>query len=330
MFRFVSFVGMILFCLRPNFAAEHWNTQWNGYLQIRGTATQEGGGFSVRRTKLWVKGSHKSRPLSYKIQSLYQWNRTGYLVLQDAYAEYSLQSFALKAGQFVPGFSLERNQPDVILPLAERARVVDALIPGAQTLARDIGLQIAWRPAGFPVKNTIGIFNGHGANVRSKNDYDFLVTNRLVYDIGFGSINVHAGASLAYREIQDASFGKIFGANHPYSGTDFRNGCELMISGATWKLQGEYLQADFKNERSQGWYSFFQMSLRPKEVLAFSLEEFHDLNMMTLDERTYTCAFSHLFDGNNNKLMLNIHVIESEKSFDDYTIDLQYQLFFHS
>ena len=42
----------------------------------------------------------------------------------------------------MPDFSLQRKQPDYAIPLDERADVVNALVPGAETMARDIGLEL--------------------------------------------------------------------------------------------------------------------------------------------------------------------------------------------
>ncbi len=94
-------------------------------------------------------------------------------MLQDAYADEQFSDLSLRAGQFVPPFSLQRLQPDAAMPVVERALVVDALVPSAETYARDVGaqatlhLQSQWNV-------TIGAFNGNGGNQSANNDRQLL------------------------------------------------------------------------------------------------------------------------------------------------------------
>ena len=62
------------------------------------------------------------------------------------------------------GRRLQRSQPDFLVPLVERAQVVETLIPGARTLGRDIGIQMVVAPSAGSPRLALGLFNGSGAN----------------------------------------------------------------------------------------------------------------------------------------------------------------------
>lgn len=91
-------------------------------------------------------------------------------MLQDVYGEYRLPFGIVRAGQFVPDFSLERSQGDAYIPVIERAAVVNALIPSGDTYARDIGTKFVFQPKGSGFHTSFGVYNGKGKRSRTKTD----------------------------------------------------------------------------------------------------------------------------------------------------------------
>ncbi len=250
---------------------------FNGYLQVRSIGSRAGGAVSLRRTKLWIKGHDSTLPVSFKVQSLFRWSGKGELDLQDAYAEYSPASFQLRVGQFVPDFSLEWCQPDAAIPLLDRARVVDALIPGSRTMGREIGAQVRVVKPRLGLTETFGLFKGDGASVRDQPNRDYLLTNRIVFDLTPGGWPLQTGYSAAYRRISAGEFPSLLGPGVLYSGTGLRQGVEGRLKIQGWTLQGEYFRADLAEKRSRGGGMPFSQSTFPRKT--FSL--FQQKHFMT-------------------------------------------------
>ncbi len=122
---------------------------WNGYVQVRyKNAFSNQHLFEVRRAKLWMyRQAPFSNLLYYKVQGKFNFKNHGNFVLQDVFAEYRIKNGWIRLGQQKPDFSKERSQPDHLISVAKRALVVDALIPAAESGARDIGLQIHGKSA---------------------------------------------------------------------------------------------------------------------------------------------------------------------------------------
>ena len=174
---------------------------WHGYAQIRYGRDNPADGFSLRRGKLWVGGAVPGLPgLSFKVQGIFRNASQGAFVLQDLFAEYRTGWGKVEVGQLIPDFSLQRSQPDFLVPLVERAQVVDALIPAARTLARDIGIQTVIAPTASALRLSLGLFNGSGANRFTAAEGDFLATGRLTLRRELGHrIWAALGASGAWR-----------------------------------------------------------------------------------------------------------------------------------
>ncbi|NOX19308.1 MAG: hypothetical protein GXO87_13635, partial [Chlorobi bacterium] len=125
--------------------------EWNGYGQFRlYKINNDYQGFTVRRVKLWVKGSvPNASAFGYKVMGIFKYNKTGYFGLLDAYGDFKFSNGYLRFGQQIPEFSLQREQPDWKIPVMERAEVINRMIPAAQSSARDIGLQVHWSPVKY-------------------------------------------------------------------------------------------------------------------------------------------------------------------------------------
>ncbi len=270
--------------------------QWHGYGQMRYTRSSSAAGFSLRRAKLWMTTSVPDvAALSFKVQGVFRNAAQGAFVLQDFFAEYHGRVALVRVGQMVPDFSLERSQPDYLIPLAERAAVVDALVPGATTLARDIGVQVSLAQGGSPVHLSAGLFNGSGANHVNTARGNFLATARATYTHELGAdMTGTAGGSIEMRSTDGTNVGVLSPTGSPFVGHELRWGTEARLVARRWTLQGEYLEGHLGDDVSRGFYVLGTWAVSPADEAAFSVER---LRTPRPDESTtpwYIVAWDHL------------------------------------
>ena len=281
---------------------------WNGYLQTRFSDDfRSNTGFSVRRAKIWVAGpTPVDSSLYFRMQGIFRYQTSGTFMLQDVYGEYKMPFGFVRAGQFVPDFSLERSESDASLPLIERAAVDNALIPTGDTYARDIGAEIVVQPNGSALHTSFGIYNGNGGNTKSNEDRQFLYSNRTTYDIRFsGNLSWTNGFSIAYRDKKDLSFQSVLGAGKIFSGRDFRWGLETFLKARVWEIQGEYIQADLASQKAYGYYAFAAYDLDKLNELVLSTEKLQVLIPSYSDAPWYIVGYTHFFSGQNFKVMVD-------------------------
>jgi phosphate-selective porin len=303
---------------------------WGGYVQTRfATDYRSSLGFSIRRAKLYTAAvAPFDTNLSARMQAIFRWQNAGTLTLQDVYAEYRLPFISFRAGQFVPEFCLQRLQPDAAMPVVERALVVDALIPSAETYARDIGVRIMLHPSG-PWGFSLGMFNGNGGNQAGNNDWRFLYVARPTFDVmPLDSVHVHGGLSLAYRNKTGLTFKKIFGITVPFTGDDFRWGAEWLLSSTRWRLQGEYLQANLRAEKAWGYYIIANVLLDPTNEIVGLVERFNDLDTTTPDATWYGMGWNHYFAENQFKVQCAART-QFVSGHNQYATTIQLQTFIH-
>lgn len=278
--------------------------EWDGYLQVRYTRTsQADSAFSVRRAKFWIAGKLPER-FSYRVQARFSSPLSGALMLQDAWLAHPLGPVGLQAGQMVPSFSLERTQPDYVLPVVERARVVDALVPAAESSARDVGVQLRV-PLSAHVRAFAGLFDGTGANQLQTRPHGYLVTQRTAVAGGLGhGVLAEIGYSLAMRQARDLVFKRIFGDELPYTGQDFRWGVDAQLVHPRWRVQGEYLQADLERLTAWGWYAFATYRPGANDELVAQAQYYHDLSPHPAESPWFGPGWNHFFRGDRAKLML--------------------------
>jgi phosphate-selective porin len=262
------------------------------------------------------------------MQAIFRSQNAGTLTLQDAYAEYCLPVVAFRAGQFVPGFSLQRLQPDAAMPVVERALVVDALVPSAETYARDIGAQLAL----YPLSHwhvTFGAFNGNGGNQCGNNDRQLLYVARSTFQSSLSdSIQLHLGASFAYRNKSAMTFKKIFGTIVPLSGEDARWGGEFLLSSSAWSLQTEYIEAHLGAEKADGYYVLGAVFLDGTNELTGLAEQLHDLDPKTNDAVWYGAGWNHYFAENRFKCQVAVRG-QFVSGHNQYATIVQLQTFIH-
>lgn len=248
--------------------------QWHAYAQVRYGRADPADGFSVRRAKLWAEGAVPGVDgLAFKVQGIFRNGAAGAFVLQDVFAEYRRRALSVRVGQFIPDFSLQRSQPDYLVPLVERAAVVGTLIPGARTMGRDIGAQaLLASPTGW-ARLAAGIFNGAGADRNAVGEGDFLATGRLVLARALGAgARGSLGGSLAWRQTKGTNVGVLSSEAGSFAGRDVRWGVDARLATEGWNIQGEYLHADLNGETSSGYYALGDVALTGRDELAVSVE----------------------------------------------------------
>jgi phosphate-selective porin len=323
----ILFLILILFLWTDVQSFAQQKVNWNGYLQYRFSDNYlDQTNFSVRRAKFWVNGllPAENGDWSYKLQGIFLQQVKFQFLLQDAFVNYKLNNFEVTAGQFVPDFSLQRKQPDYTIPLDERADVVNALVPGAETMTRDIGIELK-----LDDKKTgslsFGFYNGNGANVVS-NQRNFLYVNRgSLFLLNNSESKLELGYNLSYRNAHNLQFNKIFGNNLSFTGNDFRFGFEERLNLGVFELQSEYIEAHLGNQKTYGYYALADYLFASENLITLSVEQFNDFNNSTVDEPWYVIGYSYLIKGNDIKISLNNKFqFASNKTNALTTVQIQY------
>jgi phosphate-selective porin len=324
----IIFIVTIVFLTTINFrVVAQQKINWNGYLQYRFSDNYlDQTNFSIRRAKLWLNGSIPGNTgnWSYKLQAIFHQQVKFQFLLQDVLVNYKINKFEVTAGQFVPHFSLQRKQPDYVIPLDERADVVNALVPGAETMARDIGVELKLEDnkTGFL---SLGFFNGNGANNVS-NQRNFLYVNHAsLYLIHHSESKLELGYNLSYRAAHDLQFSKIFGNNFSFTGNDFRFGFEGKLNIDDFELQSEYIEAHLGDRKAYGYYALADYLFDSKNLVTLAVEQLNDLNPSTNNDPWYLIGYSYLLKGNYIKFSLdNKFQFASSKTNSLTTLQIQY------
>lgn len=183
----------------------------SSYVQIRYTDPSRGDDtWAIRRFKAMLDGGPREG-IHYHLQFVYKTNlgssTDDQVYLQDAYVVLPAgKGFAVKMGQFVPPFGLERFQPDRNLDLIDRTDVTNRMTVNGdlgKSFARDRGVEGDWTFSGW--KLSAGLFQGEGANMNPKGNGPLGVA-RASYG-GTGEVNATAWswrAGLAASDRHDA------------------------------------------------------------------------------------------------------------------------------
>jgi hypothetical protein len=313
-------------CFNINITAQQ-KIDWNGYLQYRFSDNYlNQSDFSVRRAKFWVDGSLPTGEgnWSYKLQANFHQQAKFQFLLQDVLVSYKIKDFEVTAGQFVPNFSLQRKQPDYIIPLDERADVVNALVPGAETMARDIGVELKLgnnKTGSF----SLGFFNGNGANTTSNKKNFLYVNHGSLFLLNTTKSKLELGYNLSYRNAHDIQFSKIFGSNFLFTGNDFRFGFEGKLYVGNFELQSEYIEAHPGSQKAYGYYALADYLFAKKNLVTLSVEQYDDLNPATVNDPWYKVGYSYLIKGYDIKLSFdNKFQFASGKTNALTTLQIQY------
>ncbi len=331
----IIIIGLFALTLQQTFAQS--KVDWNGYLQYRFSDNYlNQTNFSIRRAKFWVIGNlplESSDSWNYKLQAIFHQQVKYEFWLQDVLVSYKTNGFEITAGQFVPDYSLQRKQPDYAIPLDERADVVNALVPGAETMARDIGFELKLTdnktgafPKGFSI--SFGFFNGNGANNVS-NEKNFLYVNHgSLLLLNNPRSKMELDYSLSYRHAHNLQFSKIFGNNFSFTGNDFRFGIGGKLNIGRFEFQSEYLEAHPGSQKAYGYYALCDYLPASKNLLTLSVEQYNDINTSTPDDPWYVFGYSYLIQGNDIKISLDNKFQFTSNKTNSLTT-LQFQYFFN-
>lgn len=296
-FRMLLLLGAVIILFQGVPVNAQQKVNWNGYLQYRFTDNYlDQTNFSIRRAKLWLDGNLPTKigDWSYKVQANFYNKQSFLFLLQDVYLSYALDKCKITAGQFVPDFGLQRRQSDYLIPLTERASVINSLLPSAETMGRDVGLELGYKSnsAGF----SLGLFNGNGANSVSGRK-NFLYSNRGYVSFGNSLNNLQAGYSIAYRKDNELKFSNILGSPSIFSGKDFRFGFDARLKLSAFEFQSEYIEAHLGSKRALGYYALADYLIAGKNLITVSLEQLNDYIPSTIDRPWYTLGYSYLIKG---------------------------------
>ena len=326
------FILLPFFALHIAKAQEKENSSpkiiWHSYMQLRGTTDFEGdNNFSVRRLKFWIKPSPSlSKRWDFKVQAIFMSVMKEKFFLQDVYVKYRFWNSNLQFGQFIPKFSLQRFQPDYLIPSAERSRAVSLLIPNGTLGVRDIGIQYNLKTAKQKLELNAGVFNGYGIKDYRFNNKGILLTHNLSYTFELPKSKIKAGYSVMYRYADDINFAKIFEDTLLYSGNDFRFGLYSMFNSRHFDIQAEYIRAFFENSYSDGYYALATIKFTEKHQMFLSYDGFFSSEINSLNNPWYIAGYNFLIKEYKLMLTLDTRFSKQGEKLKNITV-IQFQMF---
>ncbi len=305
------------------------HSEFNAYSQIRfSTNFNDSYNFSLRRLKMWLKSAPDfSEHWSYKIQVITSGSKKEMFFLEDAKVGYKTGIWSFDFGQFVPQYSLQRFQSDYRLPVIERAKVIDCIIPDGTLGVRDIGIQATLKTENNVVRSSIGIFNGYGIKEYRFSNTGVMLTNKTVFNIPFENGNIQTGWSGQFRKAENLKIPKVLPDTVLFSGNDFRYNFFVNYIYKNFKIQGEYLTAFFDKEKSEGWYLLSSLVLNKKNEIVFAYENYKDLISETDDLPYFHIGYNYLIHSYKIKLFFDNYFQINNNSIQNYTASVQLQVF---
>lgn len=305
---------------------------WQGYAQVRGSSDLDTAyNFSINRLKFWIAGTHDfgKGQFIWHAKVIYSSKLGKYPALLDGYIGYKLNNWQLLLGQQIPDFSLQRSQPDFLIPENLRTRTVASLVPSSSTFARDIGIQLKHSFDNNKGHISLGIFNGSGANEIRLSGNHYLLSSRLVYKIIDQSWYVNVGTSFMNRSFQNQAFFPITLEPTELTGNDSRYGFELETGNKYWQFQAEYISANITNQNTCGGYIHGQRLLAQKHFVFFNLEDYTN-DWQNSHTQYYTLGYSYHFVGDIAKITIDNRLVNnfSDNKWSDLLI-VQFQYMFN-
>ncbi len=300
---------------------------WNGYSQLRFTGNFNNiNSFSVRRMKLWVQSSPGfNEHWGFKVQTTLSSNQSEKFVLQDVMSFYKQGRLQVKFGQFVPQFGLQWSQPDYTIPVVERARVSNVLIPDGTLGGRDIGVEANYGPPGNNWHIWAGAFNGYGTKEYNLNYNGVLLTHKTAVNL-FDN-HLFTGYSVMFRKAGQIHFSAILPDSVVYTGNDFRYNLFVSMILNIIQLQAEYTWADLGGMKADGWYLMAAADLGKSQLVA-SWDNYNDLIISTENSHTLHLGYNYKLKGDKLKFMIDNEIVNYNRRSKDYFLTLQVQLFF--
>jgi len=303
-------------------------TDWNAYTQTRFTTNfQDNYNFSLRRLKFWVKSSPEfSDRWYYKIQTTLSSIKNETFFLQDVKIGYKTGIWSFDIGQFVPQYSLQRFQPDYLLPVIERAKAINSLIPDGTFGVRDIGFQANLKTKNKLLQTHFGIFNGYGIKKYRINNKGVMLTHKTALNFDVSHSKIKTGYSLMFRKADNQEFPKVLPDTVFYSGNDFRYNVFLSWENRFIELQAEYLTAFFNKQKAEGYYFLSGFTFN-KHQIVFAYEYYRDLISETADLPFVHFGYNYLINRYKAKLFFDNYFQITNESIQNYSASIQLQFF---
>jgi len=262
----------------------------------------------------------------FKIQTTISSNHNESFLLQDVYATYQLHKVKLRIGQFVPEFSLQRFQPDYVVPLAERSAVVNALIPNGSLGARDIGLEGGYTGPGKKLQTWLGVYNGYGIKRYQLNYQGILLTQKTAFL--YADNHLYSGYSVMYRKADQLQLKSVLPDSVLFTGNDIRFNIFTRFITGKWQFQAEYFRASLEQKMADGYYILASLTLSKNQIVT-SWNKYNDLIANTDNNPVIHFGYNRLVNGNKLKLMVDDGIRFTRQSIDNQFLTLQMQLFFN-
>ena len=306
--------------------------EWHSYTQLRfATDFNNYNNFSVRRLKFWIKsGPGFSKHWSFKAQAIFMSIQKEKFFLQDVYGQYNFGNSSIRFGQFIPQYSLQRFQPDYLIPATERARAVNLLIPDGTLGVRDIGIQYNLNAAKGNLHFNIGLFNGYGIREYRYNNTGILATQNLSYRIPFKHSSLQLGYSVMYRKDENLYLPGVFSDSLAYTGTEFRFNVNGIFRSKVIDVQAEYLQANLDTTTANGYYALATVKFNERNHAYLMYDHYSNSydSPLSLNSPWYIAGYNYLFKNYRIMLTLETGFQETGSKWNNRTT-LQFQMFFH-
>lgn len=319
----------ILISLTASYAQNEY-PEFHGYIQSRFTYNDvNSNSFMIRRAKLWLDGkAPMADNITYKMQVVYRSANDENFYFQDAFVDVKWNFGFLRVGKFVPNFTLQRMQSDSFIPVLERANVINNLIHGDKTSAREIGVEGYFDLLNSKLKLSFGIFNGNQKVPGNNIGNDFLYTSKISYDILKSKDElINIGASFGYRYLDNQTLPKIFSSTENITGNDYRYGFHTELKLNKFEFQSELVNANIINKNTWGYYAYAGYNLNDDFQLLAQVEKYKDLNPSTCDNEWYLIGLNYYFT-KKNKLMAD-YKTQFNGDGNINIAEIEYQIFFN-
>lgn len=305
---------------------------WHGYTQFWiNTDFNDTYSMALRRLKFWLgSGPAFSEHWSFKVQALFTSLGHEKFFLQDVFGQYSNKSgiSSIRFGQFIPKFSLQRFQPDYLIPSVERANVINATIPDGTLGVRDLGLQYTLKTGQKHLEVNFGVFNGYGIKQYRLNYNGYLLTHNLSYTVKEKNAQWKFGYSVMYRKAVGLQLKHVLPDSVLFTGNDFRFDLYALFNSQYFDLQGEYLNTWLNGQRAYGYYALATIKMNSKNEIYLSYDKYKDLISTRDDHPWYIAGYNYLFKNHDLMLTLDTRFRKENGSLKNMT-SFQFQIFFH-
>ncbi|AFH50533.1 Phosphate-selective porin O and P superfamily protein [Ignavibacterium album JCM 16511] len=310
--------------------AQNENPEFHGYIQSRFTYNDgNSSSFMIRRAKLWLDGkAPMADNITYKMQVVYRSATDENFYFQDAFADVKWNFGFLRVGKFVPNFTLQRMQSDAFIPVLERANVINNLIHGDKSSAREIGVEGNFDLLNSNLKLSLGIFNGNQKVPGNNISNNLLYSSKISYDILKNKDElINIGASFGYRYLDNQTLSKIFSSTQSITGNDYRYGFQTELKLNKFELQSEFVNANIINKNAWGYYAYAGYYFANNFQVLAQIEKYKDFNPATNDNEWYLLGLNYYFT-QKNKLMADYRTQFNGKGNINIA-EIQYQIFFN-